>query len=689
MTKKEAKERIEKLKKLINYHRYLYHVLDRQEISESALDSLKKELFDLEQKYPEFVTPDSPTQRVGGKPLEKFEKVRHGTPMLSFNDAFSEKDMEDWEERIKKLLSKEETEKLEYFCELKFDGLAIELIYEEGLLKTGATRGDGIIGEDVTQNLKTIEAIPLKLREQKEVIKDLEKEGLKEIAQFIKKKGMKSVVVRGEALISKKEFARINKIQEKKGLPKYANPRNIAAGSVRQLDPKVTASRHLDAYVYDLISDLGQKTHQQEHRILKILGFKTHKDSKLCKNLKEVFQYHKFWQKKRDTLPFEIDGLVVQVNDNEIFEKLGVVGKAPRGAIAYKFPLKQAETIVEDIKVQVGRTGAVTPVAHLKPVEVGGVTITRATLHNEDEIKRLGVKIGDTVIVGRAGDVIPEVVKVLKELRTGKEKEFKMPKVCPVCGERLVRPKGEAIWRCPNPNCQARQRRYLYHFVSKGAFDIEGLGRKIIDQLLDEGLISDPCDIFELKEGDLVPLERFAEKSAKNLIQAIQSRKEISLARFIYALGIPQVGEETAQDLAEYFGSLDKLKKATLEELLAIKDIGPETANSIYSFFREKRNLLLLKRLLKAGVKIISPPKTKISKTLEGKTFVFTGGLKRFTREEAKEKVRQLGGEVSESVSKKTDFVVVGENPGSKLQKAKKLGVKTISEEEFLELLKK
>ncbi|RLC39631.1 MAG: NAD-dependent DNA ligase LigA [Candidatus Nealsonbacteria bacterium] len=689
MTKKEAKERIEKLKKLINYHRYLYHVLDRQEISESALDSLKKELFDLEQKYPEFRTPDSPTQRVGGKPLEKFEKVRHGTPMLSFNDAFSEKDMEDWEERIKKLLSKEETKKLEYFCELKFDGLAIELIYENGILKTGATRGDGIIGEDVTQNLKTIEAIPLKLREKKEVIKDLEKEELKEIAQFIKKKGMKSVVVRGEALISKKEFARINKIQEKKGLPKYANPRNIAAGSVRQLDPKVTASRHLDAYVYDLISDLGQKTHQQEHQILKILGFKTHKDSKLCKNLKEVFQYHKFWQKKRDTLPFEIDGLVVQVNDNEIFEKLGVVGKAPRGAIAYKFPLKQAETIVEDIKVQVGRTGAVTPVAHLKPVEVGGVTITRATLHNEDEIKRLGVKIGDTVIVGRAGDVIPEVVKVLKELRTGKEKEFKMPKVCPVCGERLVRPEGEAIWRCPNPNCQARQRRYLYHFVSKGAFDIEGLGPKIIDQLLDESLISDPCDIFELKEGDLIPLERFAEKSAKNLIQAIQSKKEISLARFIYALGIPGVGEETAQDLAEYFGSLDKLKKATLEELLAIKDIGPETANSIYSFFREKRNLLLLKRLLKAGVKIISPPKTKISKTLEGKTFVFTGGLKRFTREEAKEKVRQLGGEVSESVSKKTDFVVVGENPGSKLQKAKKLGVKTISEEEFLELLKK
>jgi DNA ligase (NAD+) len=688
MNKKEAKLRIEKLKKLINYHRYLYHVLDRQEISEAALDSLKKELFDLEQKYPEFITPDSPTQRVGGKPLEKFEKVRHPAPMLSFNDAFSEQDMKDWEERIKKLLTEQEIKKLDYFCELKFDGLAIELIYENEILKTGSTRGDGIIGEDVTQNLKTIEAIPLSLREKEEMIKDLEKEGLREIAQTIKKKGLKRVVVRGEALISKKEFERINKEQEKKGLPKYANPRNIAAGSIRQLDPKVTASRRLDAYLYDLISDLGQKTHEQEHKILKILGFKVHKDSKYCKSLKEVFEFHKFWQKKRDTLPFEIDGLVVQVNNNEIFEKLGVVGKAPRGAIAYKFPLKQAETIVEDIKVQVGRTGAVTPVAHLKPVEVGGVTITRATLHNEDEIKRLGVKIGDTVIVGRAGDVIPEVVKVLKELRTGKEKEFRMPKKCPVCGQKLVKPEGEVIWRCSNPNCSARQRRALYHFVSKGAFDIEGLGPKIIDQLLEEGLISDAADIFELKEGDLIPLERFAEKSAENLVRAIKNKKEISLARFIYALGVPQVGEETAQDLAEHFGNLEKLKTATLEELLQIKDIGPETANSIYSFFREKRNLNLIERLLKAGVKIISPSKAKISKKLAGKTFVFTGGLKRYSREEAKEKVRQLGGEVSESVSKKTDFVVVGESPGSKFEKAKKLGVKTISEEEFLKMLK-
>jgi len=690
MTKKEAKQRIEKLKKLINYHRYLYHVLDKQEISEAALDSLKKELFDLEQKYPEFITPDSPTQRVGGKPLDKFEKVRHPSPMLSFNDAFSEKDMIEWEERIKKLLTEEEISNLDYFCELKFDGLAIELIYENGLLKQGSTRGDGKIGEDVTQNLKTIEAIPLRLRDLDEVINDLQKKGLERIAQFLKKNGYKgTIVVRGEGLISKKEFERINKEQEKKGLPKYANPRNIAAGSIRQLDPKITASRRLDAYMYDLVTNLGQTTHEQEHEILKVLGFKTHKEgTKYCKNLKEVFEFHHFWAKKRDTLPFEIDGVVVQVNDNKIFEKLGVVGKAPRGAIAYKFPLKQAETIVEDIKVQVGRTGAVTPVAHLKPVEVGGVTITRATLHNEQEIKRLGVRIGDTVIVGRAGDVIPEVVKVLKELRTGKEKEFKMPKRCPVCGTKLIKPEEEAIWRCPNPNCQARQRRYLYHFVSKSAFDIEGLGPKIIDQLVEEGLISSPADIFELKEGDLLPLERFAEKSAKNLIEAIQAKKQIPLARFIYALGIKGVGEETAQDLALHFQDIENLKKATLQELLNIKDIGPETAKAIFDFFQHKRNIELLERLKKAGIKIISPSKSLKSQKLKGKKFVLTGALKEMTREEAKNRIRELGGEVSESVSKKTDFVVVGQNPGSKLKKAKKLGVKIIKEEEFLKMLK-
>ena len=690
MTKKEAKVRIEKLKRLIHHHRYLYHVLDKQEISEAALDSLKKELFDFEQEFPEFITPDSPTQRVGGKPLEKFEKVRHPTPMLSFNDAFSEKDMEDWRDRISKLLTPEEQSQIDFYCEPKLDGLAIELIYENGILKAGSTRGDGIIGEDVTQNLKTIEAIPLRLRTKEEILKDFKTHGcdpciLEAIRNFDFKK---SIVVRGEAIITKKEFEKVNKEQIKRNFSPYANPRNLAAGSIRQLDPKVTASRHLDSNAYDLVTDLGQKNHFEKHQIIETLGFKTNnKYSKYCRNLKEVFEFHDFWQKNREKLPYEIDGIVVIVNDNKIFEKLGVVGKAPRGAIAFKFPLKQATTTIEDIKVQVGRTGALTPVAILKPVEVGGVTISRATLHNEDEMKRLGVKIGDTVIVGRAGDVIPDIISVLPELRTGREKEFKFPKKCPACGGKVIRPEGEAIWRCLNPKCFARQREYFYHFISKAAFDIVGLGPKIVDRLIDEGLVSDPADLFKLEEGDILPLERFAEKSAKNLIEAIQSRKKIQFPRFIYALGIRNIGEETARTLAEYFGSIEKLKKASLEELQKIMNVGPIIAKSIYAFFQEKRNLKFIEKLNGVEVEIISEKKPK-RQILEGKTFVLTGSLESMAREEAKEKIRLLGGEISESVSKKTDYVLVGKEPGSKFEKAQKLGVKTINEKEFLKILK-
>jgi len=707
MTKSEAKKRIEKLKKVINHHRYLYHVLDREEISPAALDSLKKELFDLEQEFPEFITPDSPTQRIGGKPLEKFKKIRHPRPMLSFNDAFSQKDMEDWLERNSKLLEKDyypptalppegrapEISKIDYYCEPKLDGLAIELIYQTApksdypILKVGSTRGDGLIGEEVTQNLKTIEAIPLKLREVDEVVKDLEKEGLKEIAKNIKKQGLKEIVARGEAIITKKDFEKVNREQEKLGQPTFANPRNLAAGSIRQLNPKITARRRLDSTAYDLISDFGQKNHAQEHKILHALGFKTNnKYSKYCPNLKEVFEFHDFWYKNREKLPYEIDGVVVQINNNQIFEKLGVVGKAPRGAIAFKFPLKQATTIIEDIKVQVGRTGAITPVAYLKPVEVGGVTISRATLHNEDEIKRLGVKIGDTVIVGRAGDVIPDIIKVLPELRTGKEKEFKMPKKCPACGTKLIKPEGEVLWRCPNPKCSAQQREYFYHFVSGAAFDIIGVGPKIIDRFIDEGLILDPADLFALKEKDIAILERFGEKSAQNLISTIQSKKKITLAKFIYALGIRNVGEETAQDLAEYFGSVEKIKKAELEDLQKVMDVGPVVAKSIYNWFKEKRNLEFLEKLKKVDVKIIEEKKPK-HQPLKGKTFVLTGGLETMTREEAKEKIRILGGEILESVSKKTDFVVVGKEPGSKLAIAKTLGVKTLNEKQFLKIL--
>jgi len=663
MTKKEAKQRIEKLKKLINRYRYSRHVLDKELVPIDVEDSLKKELFDLEQKFPQFITSDSPTQRVGGRPLEKFVKVRHPQPMLSFNDAFSEKDMEDWLERISRLLTTEEVKEIDFYCEPKLDGLAIELIYENGIFKTGSTRGDGIIGEDVTQNLKTIEAIPLRLTKPVEV------------------------VARGEVIITKKEFEKINKEQRKKGLPLFANPRNLAAGSVRQLDPKVTSQRHLDSTCYELISDFGQKTHQEKHKILKDLGFKTNnKYSKYCRNLNEVFDFHQVTQKLREKFPYEIDGITVIVNDIKILEKLGVVGKAPRGAIAYKFPLKQATTIVEDIRIQVGRTGAVTPVAYLKPVEVGGVTISRATLHNEDEIKRLGVKIGDTVVVGRAGDVIPDVVRVLPELRTGREREFRFPKKCPACQKELIKPEGKAVWRCPNPKCFARQREYFYHFVR--AFDIIGLGPKIIDKLIDAGLVSDPADLFKLEVGDILSLERLAEKSAQNLISAIQSKKKILLSRFIYALGIKNVGEETAQDLTQYFGSMEKFQGSTLEELQKIRDIGPVVAESIHQWFQEKRNLKFLEKLKKSGVTIIYFEGRVRPGRLQGKTFVLTGSLETMTREEAKEKIRLLGGEISESISKKTDFLVAGKEPGTKYEKAKKLGIKRLKEQEFLKLIK-
>lgn len=685
MKKEEAGKRIEKLKETINHHRYLYHVLDRGEISQEALDSLKKELFDLELQYPELVTPDSPTQRIGGKPSEKFKKVPHIKQMTSFNDAFSQQDMEDWQERNLKLLTEEEIKRIDYYCEPKLDGLSIELIYENGIFKTGATRGDGLVGEDVTMNIKTIEAVPLKLRHAKEVINDLEKEGLGEIALLIKEKGLKEVVARGEAIITKKNFEALNKEQEKKGLAPFANPRNLAAGSIRQLDPNITASRHLDSNTYSLITDFNQKTHEEEHKVLHVMGFKTNnKYNKHCESLKEVFDFHDFWRKNREKLPYEIDGVVVQINDNGIFEKLGVVGKAPRAAIAFKFPLKQATTIVEDIAVQVGRTGAVTPVAYLRPIRVGGVNVSRATLHNEDEIKRLGLKIGDTVIVGRAGDVIPHIVSVLPELRTGAEKDFKMPKYCPSCKTKLVRQKEEVAWKCPNPKCFARKREYFYHFVN--AFDIMGLGPKVIDRLIEEGLAQDPADLFELKEGDVLPLERFAEKSAENLVSAIQSRKAISLSRLIYALGIRNVGEETSDDLARYFGSLERIEKSGLEELQGVMDIGPVVAKSIHDYFSQEKNRDFLRKLKKVGVRIAAENKSR-EQPLAGKTFVLTGSLGVMSRQEAKERIKFLGGAVSESVSKKTDYVIVGREPGSKYGKAKKLGVKTMEEKEFLSLI--
>ncbi|MFZ3073944.1 MAG: NAD-dependent DNA ligase LigA [Minisyncoccales bacterium] len=684
MSKQEAKERIAKLARLINHYRYAYHILDKPEISDEALDSLKKELFDLEALWPDLVSPDSPTQRVAGRPLAKFTKYSHKSPMISFNDAFLAQDINDWLDRAKRLLSDAEIKKIDFFCEPKLDGLAIELIYENGSLKVGATRGDGRIGENVTQNLKTIEAIPLRLRSADEIVAGLRASGLEKMAAAASN-GLKEVIVRGEVVITAREFDRINKKQMENGLPQFANPRNLAAGSIRQLDPKITASRHLDSNCYALVSDYGQITHEEEHKFLEIAGFKTNnKFSKYCPALADVFAFHEYWYKNRKNLPYEIDGIVVAINDNAIFKKLGVAGKAPRGAIAYKFPLKQTTTIVEDILVQVGRTGALTPVAVLNPVAVGGVMISRATLHNEDEIRRLGLKIGDTVVVGRAGDVIPDILKVLPELRTGREREFRMPKTCPICGGRVAKKEGEAVWRCANLECFAVQKRNLDHFVSRAAFNIDGMGPKIIEHLIDEGLIRDAADIFNLKEGDLVPLERFAEKSAKNLVEAINQKKRITLPRFVYALGIRNAGEQTSRALSDSFGSFGKIRIASLEDLRGVADIGPVVAESIREWFAKPENLRLIDKFFDAGIKI--EPYEKADGRLRGLSFVITGTLESMSRQNAKDIVRGLGGVAIETVSKNTDYLVAGKNPGSKFAKARKLGVKIINEKEFKEI---
>ena len=664
MDKQQAKERIEKLRKEIRKHSYKYHVLDRPEISDAAFDALKNELEELEYKFPDLITPDSPTQRVSGKPLDKFIKFRHSAPMLSFNDAFSKQEMLDWQSRNEKIVRN--YDKDGYYCELKIDGLAIELVYENGILKTGATRGDGIIGEDVTQNLKTIASIPLKL-----------------FGKF-----PRQLVVRGEVYLKTKEFERINRELKKKGEKTYANPRNLAAGSIRQLDSKITASRRLDSFAYGVITDLGQKNHEDEHKILKEMRFKINPYNKFCKDLDEVEKFRNHWEKAREKLDYEIDGIVAVANNNAIFKKLGVIGKAPRGAIAYKFSPKEATTIIEDVIWQVGRTGVLTPVAVLKPVEIGGTTVSRATLHNSDEIKRLEVKIGDTVIVGRAGDVIPDIIKPLKHLRNGREKEIRVPHLCPVCGSKVVKIGEEVAYKCSDKNCGAVLRERIYHFVSKNAFDIVGVGPKIADRFLDEGLIKDAADLFFLKDEDIKHLERFAEKSASNIIKSIQSRKEIKLERFLFGSGIPQVGEETAIDLAKNYGSLKKIKESSLEELQKIQDIGPKVAESIYRWFREKKSLEFLQKLDKAGIKIMSPEPKVRGQKLKDKIFVLTGELESMTRDEAKEKIRDLGGDVSSSVSKNTDFVVAGSEPGSKFDKAQKLGVKIISESEFLKLIK-
>lgn len=684
MNKKEIKKRIEKLRVEINHHRYLYHVLDREEMSESALDSLKNELFKLEMENPEFITPDSPTQRVGGKPSEKFEKVIHSQPMISLFDAFSGQDIKDWEERNQKLIF---GERMDYFCELKLDGLAMALRYKNGSFAIGATRGDGKIGENVTQNLRTIDSVPLRLRTPEK--SELQRINLSEdqIKKIYKNLEEGEIEVRGEAIMTKKTFEELNKRYESEGKPILSNPRNGAAGSIRQLDPKLTAERNLDFFVYSLTTDFGFKKHSETFELLQLLGFKILKENRFCGGIEEVIKFHDFWEEHRENLNFQIDGVVVKVNELKLWNKLGSVGKGPRYMMAYKFTAEQVTTKIKDVSWQIGRTGILTPTAILEPVKVGGVTVSHATLHNMDEIRRLDLKIGDTVIIERAGDVIPKVIRTLSNLRSGEEKEIIVPVDCPMCEGKVEKISGEVAYRCVNLNCYAINLRRLFHWAGKGAAGIDGLGPKILEQLVKEGLVNDISDIYTLTEGDLKPLERFAERSATKLIESINIKKEMSLAKFIYGLGIRHVGEETAIALAEHFGSLENIKKANLDELDSLPDFGGIMAKSIYNWFGDKHNLDLIKKLIDRGIRLKSGKIAKKNLLFFGKSVVLTGSLNSLTRDEAKAKIRELGGKFVSSVSKNTDLVVVGKEPGSKHEKAKKLGIKIIDEEEFLNLI--
>ena len=675
MNEAEAAKRINKLIEQIDDLRYRYHVLNDPTVTDSVYDSLQQELKQLEAQYPQLKRLDSPLQRIGGKPLDKFVKVTHDVRQWSFNDVFSAEEIIDWENRIKKLLSSDKSSevKIDYVCELKIDGLHIVFNYEKGLLKLAATRGDGLIGENVTQNIKTIQSLPLKLKKPVDII------------------------VEGEVWLSEKQLDEINKKRKKEGLLEFANPRNAAAGTIRQLDSKVVADRKLDCFIYDWSGGKEKlpETQYQELQSLKEFGFKVNSHYKLCHNLKEVIEYWQSWQQRRSKEQYWIDGVVVKVNSRELQNRLGYVGKAPRWAIAFKFPAEEVTTVVENISVQVGRLGTLTPVAELRPVKLAGTLVKRATLHNQDQIKRLGVKIGDTVVIRKAGEIIPEVLSVLVKMRSGKEKEFKIPKYCPVCNSPvnkktvLEKENEESVALfCTNKNCFAQKQRNLIHFVSKKAFNIDGLGEKIVAQLSEEGLLKSPADFFRLEKDDLLPLERFAEKSAVNLIEAINQAKNISLSRLIYSLGIAHVGEETAIDLAAHFGEFDKFRNLKAADLETIEDIGPVVSRSLVDWLADDNNQTLLSDLIRVGVKVAPVKLNKKTGVLAGKKIVVTGTLESLSRDEAKEKIRDAGGDWVSAVSKNTDYVVVGENPGSKAAKARELGVKIITEKELLELLK-
>lgn len=667
---KEIQKRVERLRAQVDDLRYRYHVLNDPEVTDAMYDGLMDELRKLEEKYPELITPDSPTRRVAGVPLEKFEKVRHAVTQWSFDDAFTRADMEAWRDKILNYLEKETGRRpadLEYMCELKIDGLHTVFTYIGGALILAATRGDGTVGENVTNNIKTIHSVPLRLKEKTDVI------------------------VEGEVWMSSETLKKINEERKKENEPLFANPRNAAAGTIRQLDPSIVARRRLDTFIYDISAGEIPPTQEKELARLEQLGFKVNPTRRLCRDLNEI---EKFWQEchdRRGKFAYWIDGIVIKVNQRKYQDALGFTGKSPRWAIAWKFPAEQGTTTVKDVYVQVGRTGVLTPVALLAPVKLAGTTVTHATLHNFDEIARLGVKVGDTVVVEKAGDIIPKVIRVLEKMRTGKEKSVPMPKKCPICGGVVGR-RGdgdEVALYCLNKNCYAQQLERIIHFVSKRAFDIDHCGEKIVEQLLNEGLIKDAADLFTLTVGDLEPLDRFAEKSARNLVEAIALAKEITLGRFINALGIRNVGEETAEDLAQHFGSLEKFMDAEAQELQTINGVGEKVAVSISEYFADKDKRKYIEKLLANGVRI-KPEAHRIKRgPLSGQTFVLTGTLSSLTRDEAKDKIKSLGGETAESVSKNTAAVIAGENPGSKYDKARAMGVKILTEAEFLKIIKK
>ena len=667
MTTKDLKE-IEKLREEIRRHDHLYYVENVPRISDQEYDRLYRKLEDLEEAHPELVTPDSPTQRVGGQPAKGFPTIKHIVPMMSLDNTYSADEIREFDERVRKNLK---GEKIEYVVELKFDGVSISLLYKDGLWVQGSTRGDGMEGDDVSNNLKTIRSIPLIFRE-----------GVKKLPNVIE--------VRGEVYITKKSLEKMNKEKDKKGEELFANPRNAAAGSLKLLDPKIVAARGLDIYIWGIghCEGMDFNTHAEVLEYLKEAGFRVNPHHKVCKTIDEVIEYCNSFEDKRDKLEFEIDGMVLKVNDLDQERRLGATAKSPRWAIAYKFPAEKALTEVRDIIVGVGRTGAITPVAILTPVHLSGTTVSRASLHNFDEIARLDVKIGDKVYVEKSGEIIPKVISVAKEKRVGTERPFAIPDKCPACGSKLVRVHEEVAVRCENVGCPAQIKEALLHFASRDAMDIENMGDAIVNQLVDKSLIKDYGDIYYLKLDDVKGLERMAEKSAGNLLGAIGNSKSRDLNRLIYGLGIRHVGEHAAWVLANRFGSIEKIAHASLEELTDTPEMGPVMAESVYIFFQNKENIKILKKLKDAGLKISGEIKKASAGPLAGKSVVITGTLKNFSRSAAEESVRKAGGNPSSSVSKNTDFLLAGEEPGSKLDKARALSVKIIDEEEFKKMLK-